>query len=278
MNLKICLVLSIALIIVGCSNDEPASPVTSAEPQTNPTNNTDLPEPTPLNTATDPKTSPPGAPENQNNTPIIPPTELTPPYTEPNTPPVKNTIGMPDYSKHPYNPQEKIAGAVNIFAFSLANFDKEKYLSVLHGDELMINVATITMDYLTAFKNYENAYIDAYGLDEWNNFSTEPTGLDADTLLKNLALMEITQTGDHAVCNLPGSNQPPVHTIRIDNLWYINLSLMLPFDAVEARAFIDLHTKIIAMIQDLQSLIGKPDTKPLELNDEFSKRWAELIK
>ncbi|MCP4708373.1 MAG: hypothetical protein GY869_07100, partial [Planctomycetes bacterium] len=179
---------------------------------------------------------------------------------------------------HPYNPQEDISGAVNIFSFTLVSFDREKYLSVLHGDELMIKVATATFDYLAAFKNFENAYISTFGPGAWNNFSPDPSTIDIDTLKRNLAIMEIQQINDRAICIMPGSDQPPVHTIRIDGLWYINLDLMIPYNPTQAKQFVKHQNEIILLLQSMQPLIGNPDYPIEKFNAEYEKRLNDLIK
>jgi len=203
----------------------------------------------------------------------VPPTATSknaapPSLPEPDAPPLP-----PKVSKIP---QQIPEGAVTMFAEGLAEINKEKYMAVIHGEPHIQKVAEITFDRSAAMKEYEKAFIKAYGLEGWKELALVDFNVDTEALHRKLESMQIEIEGDKAVCTVPG-DEKPVLLIRKDGLWYVDVSAMSHYGPKQADQLIQIWTKQIDLIREMQKKVGQPEVTVLDLHRELSQRWM-LIK
>ena len=200
-----------------------------------------------------------------------------PPENDPTPTAAKDPeIPPPDPTKTE-NPQMTPQGAVKMFADGLAEYDKQKYLSAIHGDQQMRQLAEIIFDYSSSMNDFKTAFIAQYGPDAEQKFFPTPASAGMAALQKNLESMNIKIEGDKAICTVPGE-EGAVYLIRKNDLWYVDVGLIFVVSAEEADRRIKMWSEVIEMIRDMQKKVGAPGVTAQALYEEFDKKQIEITR
>jgi hypothetical protein len=173
-------------------------------------------------------------------------------------------------------PQMTPQDTVKIFTNSMAQFDKAKYLSVIHGDPQAKIVTEITFDYLSAMNDFETAFSAEYGPEVTKKFFLTLTSDGLAALQDSMELMNIEINGDQAVCTIPGEEKT-WQLIRKNGLWFVDVSLMFSYTPEETFRLTNMWSEMIDMIRVMQKKVGLPAVTAQVLYEEFDQRRNEIL-
>ena len=197
---------------------------------------------------------------------------------DPGADPLRRESGTnPKTATTPASPRD----AVIQFTQGMFEGDEKKMFAAVEATPEQRRYCRASMELATAAVRFRDAFIEAYGSGEWEEFQ-DPSGaslnvVDLEEKIAHLRKIPIDERSDKAALEGVWKPGDKIEITRVKGGWRVASSSFCPAEE-KIQSAIDMHMPVVRVLRKYKKAIGRPGIKPEDIDFELGREFMRVLK